>query len=69
MHEDCAALGLDAPDLEPRATQFIEPILAMTQTLIDKGFAYVASDGGSNAWDNASLWAQDTSWLAASQWA
>jgi cysteinyl-tRNA synthetase len=45
MHEDCAALGFDSPDLEPRATEFIEPILAMTQTLIDKGFAYVASDG------------------------
>ena len=45
MHEDCAVLGLDPPDLEPRATEFIEPILRMTQTLIDKGFAYVASDG------------------------
>ncbi len=45
MHEDCAVLGLDSPDLEPRATEFIEPIISMTQTLIDKGFAYVASDG------------------------
>ena len=45
MHEDCAVLGLDSPDLEPRATEFIEPIVRMTQTLIDKGFAYVASDG------------------------
>ena len=39
MHEDCATLGLQAPDLEPRATDFIAPIIAMTQTLIDKGFA------------------------------
>jgi cysteinyl-tRNA synthetase len=45
MHEDCATLGLEAPDHEPRATDFIESITAMTQTLIDKGFAYVSSDG------------------------
>ncbi|HLZ98077.1 MAG TPA: cysteine--tRNA ligase, partial [Steroidobacteraceae bacterium] len=45
MHEDCAKLGLQAPDLEPRATDFIAPIIAMTQTLIDKGFAYVAGNG------------------------
>ena len=31
--------------MEPRATDFIGPIIAMTQTLIDKGFAYVASNG------------------------
>jgi cysteinyl-tRNA synthetase len=45
MHEDCAILGLESPDLEPRATEFIEPIIQMTQTLIDKGYAYVAADG------------------------
>ena len=45
MHEDCAVLGLQAPDLEPRATEYIGAIIAMTQTLIDKGYAYVASNG------------------------
>jgi cysteinyl-tRNA synthetase len=45
MHEDCATLGLQPPDLEPRATDYIEQIIAMTQTLIDKGYAYVARDG------------------------
>jgi cysteinyl-tRNA synthetase len=45
MHEDCEALGLQVPDMEPRATEFIAPIIAMTQTLIDKGYAYVASNG------------------------
>ena len=45
MHEDCVTLGLQAPDLEPRATDFIAPIISMTQTLIDKGFAYVAGNG------------------------
>ena len=45
MHEDCATLGLQAPDLEPRATDYIGPIIAMTQTLIDKGYAYLAGNG------------------------
>jgi len=45
MHEDCALLGLQPPDVEPRATEFIPAIIAMTQTLIDKGYAYVAADG------------------------
>jgi cysteinyl-tRNA synthetase len=45
MLEDCATLGLQSPDLEPRASEFIEPIIAMTQVLLDKGYAYVAADG------------------------
>jgi cysteinyl-tRNA synthetase len=45
MHEDCITLGLQVPDLEPRATDFIAPIIAMTQTLIDKGYAYLAGNG------------------------
>jgi cysteinyl-tRNA synthetase len=45
MHEDCATLGLQPPDLEPRATEYIAPIIAMPQTLIDKGYAYVAGNG------------------------
>jgi non-reducing end alpha-L-arabinofuranosidase len=31
--------------------------------------AYIASDGGSNAWDAASLWQDDTTWAAAAPWA
>ncbi len=45
MQEDCATLGLQVPDAEPRATDFIAQILAMTQTLIDKGYAYLAANG------------------------
>jgi cysteinyl-tRNA synthetase len=45
MEEDCATLGLQKPDLEPRATQFIAAIIAMIQTLIDKGYAYAAVNG------------------------
>jgi cysteinyl-tRNA synthetase len=45
MHEDCAMLGLQQPDLEPRATEFIGPIIDMIKILIDKGYAYAASSG------------------------
>jgi cysteinyl-tRNA synthetase len=45
MDEDCTRLGLQTPDFEPRATDYIGAIISMTQTLIDKGYAYVASDG------------------------
>jgi cysteinyl-tRNA synthetase len=45
MHEDCALLGLQTPDAEPRATEYIAPIIAMTKTLIDKGYAYRAANG------------------------
>ena len=45
MHEDCATLGLQEPDLEPRATEFIAQIIAMIETLIDKGYAYAAGNG------------------------
>ncbi|MEZ0096178.1 alpha-L-arabinofuranosidase B [Streptacidiphilus sp. EB129] len=29
---------------------------------------YAASDGGSNAWDSATFWTDDTSWLVAQSW-
>ncbi len=45
MREDCAALGLDAPDLEPRATEYIDEIVVMIKTLIEKGYAYAAGNG------------------------
>jgi cysteinyl-tRNA synthetase len=45
MHEDCALLGLETPDREPRATDYIDQILAMTARLIDKGYAYRAENG------------------------
>src|SRR4051794_2324626 len=45
MDEDCEALGLIRPDLEPRATQYVPGIIAMILQLIDRGYAYVAADG------------------------
>ena len=44
MQEDCATLGLQQPDLEPRATEFIAQIISMIQILIDKGYAYAADN-------------------------
>ena len=45
MHEDYDRLGILHPTHEPRATEHIDGIIAMTQTLIEKGFAYVAANG------------------------
>jgi len=45
MHEDCAALGIVRPDHEPRATQYLPAIISMIETLIEKGYAYVAPNG------------------------
>ncbi|HSC75870.1 MAG TPA: cysteine--tRNA ligase [Pseudomonadales bacterium] len=45
MHEDEARLGVARPDIEPCATAYIEQIIAMTQQLIDNGYAYHASNG------------------------
>ncbi len=45
MHDDEKRLGILPPSVEPRATEFIGPILELTNTLIDKGHAYAASNG------------------------
>jgi len=43
-NDDMAALGVQAPDIEPRATQHIDEMIAMIETLVEKGFAYEAED-------------------------
>ena len=40
--EDMAALGVDAPDVNPYATKHIAEIIRMCETLIDSGHAYAA---------------------------
>jgi cysteinyl-tRNA synthetase len=45
MHEDEARLGVLRPDREPRATGHVSEIIAMVETLIDKGYAYPAVNG------------------------
>ncbi len=43
-HDDMAALGVDPPTIEPRATKHIPEMISSIQTLIEKGHAY-AADG------------------------
>jgi len=45
MHEDADALGVLRPDQEPRATRHIGEIIAMIVKLVERGFAYAASNG------------------------
>ena len=43
-HADMAALNALAPDHEPRATEYVDGMIAMAETLLAKGHAY-AADG------------------------
>ncbi|MCW5606668.1 MAG: cysteine--tRNA ligase [Nitrosomonas sp.] len=45
MEEDAAALGVDFPTFEPRATQYVERMIVMINTLINKSLAYRANNG------------------------
>lgn len=45
FREDCAALNLLPPHVEPSATTHIAEQVAMIDTLLEKGCAYVATDG------------------------
>ena len=45
MDEDSAKLGVIRPDIEPKATDFVECMIKMIATLIEKGFAYAADNG------------------------
>ena len=48
MHEDERALGVLAPDFEPRATQYVPQMLEMIAQLEKNGLAYRAADGDVN---------------------
>jgi cysteinyl-tRNA synthetase len=45
MDEDAAALGIEKPDHEPRATQYVPQMLDMIQRLQEKKLAYRAAEG------------------------
>ena len=45
MDEDSARLGIIRPDIEPRATQYIDGMITMISALIEKGHAYHAANG------------------------
>jgi len=48
MNEDAAALGVQKPDLEPRATHYVPQMLSLIGRLQQQGLAYMASDGDVN---------------------
>ena len=43
--EDAASLRMTTPDVLPRATEHIEPIVGLIETLLEKGHAYRTEDG------------------------
>ena len=45
MYEDTDALDVLRPDHEPRATETIDEMLDMIETLMDKGYAYQGANG------------------------
>ena len=45
MDEDSTKLGVIRPDIEPRATEFVQGMIDMIAALINKGFAYPAANG------------------------
>ena len=55
MHEDTTRLGMLAPDVEPRATESIDDIITLIQTLLDKGLAYLADGDDALPWTRAGL--------------
>ena len=44
MNEDAKSLGIIPPDIEPRATDYIEGMIQMIELLIKKGFAYIGQN-------------------------
>jgi cysteinyl-tRNA synthetase len=45
MNEDFDALGMEKPDYEPRATDYIPEIVRMIEQLVARGFAYAGANG------------------------
>jgi cysteinyl-tRNA synthetase len=45
MHEDFAKLNILRPDAEPLATEYIQEMIALIETLIEKSHAYVGRHG------------------------
>jgi cysteinyl-tRNA synthetase len=48
MHEDVGALGVEMPDHEPRATQYVPQMLDMIRRLEQRELAYQSPDGDVN---------------------
>ena len=48
MHADIGQLGILAPSVEPRATEFVPQMLSIIATLQEKGLAYQSANGDVN---------------------
>jgi len=48
MHQDIAALGIEPPTHEPRATEYVPQMLSLIGQLESKGLAYRSADGDVN---------------------
>jgi cysteinyl-tRNA synthetase len=48
MHADIGQLGILAPTVEPRATEFVPQMLSLIATLQERGLAYQSSNGDVN---------------------
>ena len=48
LHEDADALGIERPQHEPRATDYVPQMLSMIGTLEEKGLAYRSGNGDVN---------------------
>lgn len=53
FHEEMAQIGVEKPDIEPKATESLDAMIELIQTLINKGHAY-ATDEGDVYFDTAS---------------
>lgn len=45
MHADCEALGILPPDLEPRATDYVQQMIELIGDLVEKNIAYQGESG------------------------
>jgi cysteinyl-tRNA synthetase len=45
MHADTKALNILPPDVEPHATDYIDPIIKLIKRLVDSDYAYVSDNG------------------------
>ena len=48
LHEDADALGIERPQFEPRATDYVPQMLSLIGTLAQKGLAYQSGNGDVN---------------------
>jgi cysteinyl-tRNA synthetase len=48
MHQDTQLLGIEPPDLEPRATDFVPQMLSLIAQLQQRGLAYASAQGDMN---------------------